>query len=108
MSRAFDTTVRSSYGATEFLPMAWECARGQLHANTDWLILEPVDAAYRPVPLGEQSHTVLLTNLANTVQPLIRYDLGDQVTLQAGPCGCGSPLPVMRVQGRQDDASSCP
>lgn len=108
VSRAFDTTVRSSYGATEFLPMAWECARGQLHANTDWLILEPVDAAYRPVPLGEQSHTVLLTNLANTVQPVLRYDLGDRVRISPRDCACGSRLPVIEVSGRSDDTFRVP
>ncbi len=46
----------------------------------------------------------VLTNLANTVQPLIRYDLGDQVTMQTERCMCGSPLPVIEVQGRQDAA----
>ena len=97
-------TVRNSYGASEFLAMGWECGDGHLHINADWVILEPVDEHQRPVPPGQPSCSVLLTNLANTVQPLIRYDLGDQVTLQAGPCGCGSPLPVIRVQGRQDDA----
>ena len=35
---------------------------------------------------GVRSHTVLLTNLANLVQPLIRYDLGDSVTLLEGWC----------------------
>jgi phenylacetate-coenzyme A ligase PaaK-like adenylate-forming protein len=46
----------------------------------------------------------LLTHLANTVQPLIRYDLGDQITLAAQPCSCGSPLPVIAVRGRQDES----
>ena len=46
---------------------------------------------------------MLLTNLANTVQPLIRYELGDHVTVHAEPCACGSPLPVIEVCGRQDD-----
>lgn len=75
-----------------------------MHLNADWVILEPVDRQYRPVPQGTCPHTVLLTNLANHVQPLIRYDLGDQVTFAAGPCTCGSPLPVIDVQGRHDDA----
>ena len=96
--------VRNSYGASEFFTMGWECAHGHMHLNADWVILEPVDEHHRPVPAGQPSCSVLLTNLANTVQPLIRYDLGDQVTLQAGRCGCGSPLPVIRLQGRQDDA----
>jgi phenylacetate-coenzyme A ligase PaaK-like adenylate-forming protein len=38
------------------------------------------------------------------VQPLIRYDLGDQVTIHTERCGCGSVLPVIDVQGRRDDA----
>lgn len=96
--------VRNSYGASEFLAMGWECTEGRMHLNTDWVILEPVDRQHRPVPAGTRSHTVLLTNLANHVQPLIRYDLGDQVTFAAERCSCGSPLPVIDVQGRHDDA----
>jgi phenylacetate-CoA ligase len=45
----------------------------------------------------------LLTNLANHVQPLIRYDLGDQLTVHAEACACGSPLPLIEVRGRRDD-----
>lgn len=95
--------VAQSYGASEFLAMAGECAAGRLHLNDDWLILEPVDASYRPVPPGTPGTTTLLTNLANHVQPLIRYELGDRVCLPAGPCTCGSPLPTIEVQGRADD-----
>jgi phenylacetate-coenzyme A ligase PaaK-like adenylate-forming protein len=71
--------------------------------NSDWVILEPVDKNFRPAPPGEPSHTVLLTNLANRVQPLIRYDLGDSVLVRAEPCPCGSALPAIRVIGRLDD-----
>ena len=96
--------VRNSYGASEFLAMGWECAEGRMHLNADWVILEPVDRQHRPVPAGTRSHTVLLTNLSNHVQPLIRYDLGDEVTFAADACACGSPLPVIDVAGRHDDA----
>ena len=95
--------VRNSYGASEFLAMGWECAHGQLHVNADWVILEPVDEHFRPVPAGQPSSSVLLTNLANQVQPLVRYDLGDQVSLHSERCSCGSPLPVLKVQGRRDE-----
>lgn len=71
------------------------------HVNADWAILEVVDEAGRPVPPGEFGHKVLLTNLANTTQPLIRYEIGDRVKMAAGPCGCGSRLPrIESVQGR--------
>lgn len=103
IARHLGGAVRNSYGASEFLAMAWECAHGQLHVNADWVVLEPVDEKFQPVPAGQPSASVLLTNLANHVQPLVRYDLGDQVTLPAGRCSCGSPLPVLQVQGRHDE-----
>lgn len=95
--------LRNSYGASEFLAMGWECAHGRMHLNADWVILEPVDEHHRPVPPGVSPHAVLLTNLANTLQPLIRYELCDHVTVLAERCPCGSPLPVIEVSGRQDD-----
>ena len=103
VTQAFGAELRNSYGASEFLPMGWECAEGRMHLNTDWVLLEPVDERLRPVPAGEVSHSVLLTNLANRVQPLIRYVLGDRMRIATAPCGCGSPLPTMDVVGRHDD-----
>jgi phenylacetate-coenzyme A ligase PaaK-like adenylate-forming protein len=104
----FGCAVRSSYGASEFLPIAWECEHLNLHVNSDWVILEPVDAQRRPVAQGTRSHSVLLTNLANRVQPLIRYDLGDAVTLHDRPCACGSAFPAISVEGRCDDTLVMP
>ena len=37
------------------------------------------------------------------MQPIIRYDLGDSVTVVAEPCTCGSLLAVIRVEGRSGD-----
>jgi phenylacetate-coenzyme A ligase PaaK-like adenylate-forming protein len=83
--------------------MAFSCPHGWLHLNSDWAVLEAVDENLRPTPRGEPSHTVLLTNLANRVQPIIRYDLGDSVLERPDSCPCGSPLPAIRVVGRRDD-----
>jgi len=104
VQQVFGCSMRNSYGASEFLTIGWECDQGRMHANSDWVILEPVDEHHRPVPPGQPSCSTLLTNLANQVQPLIRYDLGDQTTLSQEPCACGSPLPTIDVQGRRDDA----
>ena len=100
--------LRNSYGASEFLPIAWECGHGRLHVNADWVILEPVDAQHRPVPAGTLSHTTLLTNLANHLQPLIRFDIGDRIALGGLACACGSALPVVQVEGRTDDVLMLP
>ena len=100
---AFSCPVRETYAASEFMGIAYSCDHGRLHMNSDWVILEPVDAAYQPVPPGQASQTVLLTNLANLVQPIIRYDLGDCITVDASPCPCGNPMPAILVEGRRDD-----
>jgi phenylacetate-coenzyme A ligase PaaK-like adenylate-forming protein len=100
---AFDAVAVNEYGASECMSIAFSCPHRSLHVNADWVLLEPVDSDYRPVPPGERSHTVLLTNLANVVQPIIRYDLGDSITVTDRPCRCGSALPVILAEGRCDD-----
>ena len=104
LEQTLGCAVRNSYGASEFLAIGWECSHGRMHVNADWVILEPVDEQHRPVPPGQASDRILLTNLANHVQPLIRYELDDQITEQPGRCSCGSPLPVIEVQGRRDES----
>jgi len=108
IAETFGCAVVNSYGASEFLALACECRCGRMHLNGDWAILEAGDDAGQPVPDGVPGSTTLLTNLANHVQPIIRYDLGDRVTLQAQTCACGSPLPVIEVQGRSDDTLRLP
>ena len=85
------------------MPLTIPCVLGRFHVNADWMILEPVDADRRPVPAGTPSATTLITNLANHVQPIIRYELGDSVTFSADRCPCGSPLPVVTVVNRSND-----
>ena len=106
--RAIDTAfaglrVVQGYAASEVPGLAIRCDEGSFHVNTDWYLFEPVDERYQPVPAGTTSHTVLVTNLANRVQPLIRYDLGDRVEVATAPCPCGSVLPAVTVEGRTND-----
>lgn len=107
IERAFGCPVRQTYLASE-APLAFECAHGWLHANADWVIVEPVDEAQRPTPPGHASRSVLITNLANRVQPFLRYDLGDSVLASPEPCACGNPLPAIRVEGRTDQILAFP
>ncbi|SFV22831.1 phenylacetate--CoA ligase family protein [Micrococcus terreus] len=103
IAEAFGATVRHSYAATECPFLSYSCAQGWLHVNSDWVLLEPVDADHAPVPAGQPSHTVLVSNLANRVQPILRNDLGDSVLVRPDPCPCANPLPALRVQGRTAD-----
>ena len=103
LENTFGCRVMNEYGASECLSIAFGCAQHWLHVNADWVIVEPVDSDYGPTPLGKTSRTVLITNLANRVQPIIRYDLGDAVVANPERCACGNPLPAIRVEGRRDD-----
>lgn len=103
LGSVFQARVLDLYGGTEATAMTFECEEGQFHVNTDWIIFEPVDEYYQPVPPGKQSHSVLITNLANRIQPLIRYELTDRVIMSPEPCKFGRPFPVVQVEGRKDD-----
>jgi phenylacetate-CoA ligase len=93
--------ILDPYGCTECLVLSFECSHGRKHVNEDWVILEAVDKAMQPVPDDTLSATVLLTVLANEVQPFIRYDLGDCVRFHTDPCPCGSPFRSFQVEGRE-------
>ena len=106
IKKTFGCPVQDYYGAAEAAGVSYDCEYRWLHLNADWFVLEPVDENYEPVPPGEVSHTVLLTNLANRVQPIIRYDLGDRISLKPERCPCGSPLPALWVEGRRNELIS--
>ena len=103
IAKVFGAKVGNTYAATECTFLSHGCSHGWLHVNSDWVMVEPVDDQHRPVAPGVQSHTVLISNLANRVQPVIRYDLGDSVLERPDACPCGNPLPAIRVQGRAAD-----
>jgi phenylacetate-coenzyme A ligase PaaK-like adenylate-forming protein len=108
IARVFRAKIGNVWGSTEIAGAAYSCDQGWLHVIGDWVIIEPVDADYRPTPPGEQSHTVLVSNLANRLQPILRYDLGDRILARPDPCPCGNPLPAIRVQGRSADVLTLP
>ncbi|MCD6679318.1 MAG: AMP-binding protein [Burkholderiaceae bacterium] len=103
IEQTFGCPVVEDYGASECMNIAHSCGSHRLHLNDAWVVLEPVDERMNPVSPGEPSFTVLVTNLANQVQPIVRYDLGDSVTIGAEPCDCGDERPTLQVSGRADD-----
>lgn len=103
IQKAFGVPPRNNYGCSEGGVMGYECNHGEMHINADWIIFEPVDANHNPVPAGQLSNRTLITNLANRVMPIIRYELGDRVTLLPKKCDCGITLPLIKVEGRTDE-----
>jgi phenylacetate-coenzyme A ligase PaaK-like adenylate-forming protein len=108
ITTAFGGAVSNYYGSSEAVGLTFECKQHHLHVNSDWYILELVDEDNQPVPPDQLSHAVLVTNLANRVQPIIRYKMGDRVAISPHSCPCGSPFPVIHVIGRTDDILTFP
>jgi phenylacetate-CoA ligase len=106
VEQAFGVPVMDHYGAGECLFLSDGCPAGSgMHINADWVIVEVLDEDYCLVPPGQPGRKILITNLANGIQPFIRYELGDVLTMADRPCGCGSRLPLIaRVDGRTEDA----
>jgi phenylacetate-CoA ligase len=68
---------------------------------SDLCIVELVDDADRPIPAGGRSAKVLVTNLYNHVQPLIRYVLKDSFVRERETNHSGHLRAT--VEGRSDD-----
>lgn len=98
LEREFRAPVYNNYGSREFGGLAMEClARRGLHLNEGCYLFE-----YRPV--AEGLHSLLVTDLHNRAQPLVRYEIGDLVRLteERCPCGRGHAL-IAHVEGRTFD-----
>ena len=96
--------VIDSYAATESASIASTCAQGGWHLYEDFVIAEPVDDEYRPVPVGRTGRRLLVTPLFSRTLPLIRYELTDSVRLSSRICTCGRPFALLgSVEGRTED-----
>jgi phenylacetate-CoA ligase len=105
LEQMFGAHVTDEYAMGECMALSSGCTMGRgAHINSDLAILEVVDENDQPVPPGTEGSKVLLTNLYNRVQPIIRYEIDDRVTMSAKPCACGSILPhIERISGRSKD-----
>lgn len=89
--RAFGRRIVSEYGAAEAGLIAFECPAGSMHVNIEDVVLEVLEDG-----------SAVVTNLASHSFPIVRYHLGDAVTLSKVPCSCGRNHPVLQeVMGRR-------
>jgi phenylacetate-CoA ligase len=80
ISQAFKVPIYNTFATTEGLVGSSGPDDLAITLGTDGCIVELVDVAGRPVPPGTPSAKVLVTNLYNHLQPLIRYELNDSFT----------------------------
>ncbi|GAB6066961.1 phenylacetate--CoA ligase family protein [Methylothermus subterraneus] len=103
IGRVFSAPVAREYGARDAGLIALESPAGQLLVNSEWVLVELLDAEGQPVKSGKMGE-VVVTNLASEVQPFIRYRTGDFARFSAEPCHSGRGLEVLQeVCGRSTD-----
>lgn len=98
----FCAPCRDEYGCSEVGSIAHECTQGRMHIMADNLIAEVLreDQTVAQFGFGE----LLITDLTNTLTPVIRYRVGDYCDIQPSNCSCGLTFPlVSRILGRVED-----
>lgn len=107
--KAFGAPVCDEYGSCECRWIACQCEECKgLHVNVEHVHVEFVDENDQPVPKGEYGRT-LITNLEDTVFPLIRYENNDRGRWLKEPCACGRSLPCIdSVKGREVESFVLP
>ncbi len=101
ITTAFGVPVIDMFASTEGLVGHGDPGGSVLTFATDMCVVELVDAENRPLADGAASTKVLVTNLSNLTQPLIRYELTDRFVRYPSLPGSGHLR--AEVEGRADD-----
>lgn len=98
--RVWGVPLIDAYSSAEASLMALQCPDSELyHVMSEHVILEILDENDQICGPGETGR-VMVTDLHNFLQPIIRYETGDMAE-PTEPCSCGRGLPsVKRVFGR--------
>jgi phenylacetate-CoA ligase len=103
IARAFGCRVANGYGGRDAGFIAHECPAGSMHITAEDIIVEIVDGQGRSQPPGVAGE-IVVTHLATTSFPFVRYRTGDVGVLDSETCSCGRGLPLIReIQGRTTD-----
>lgn len=104
IEKAWQCKLYDTYGAVEACFFASECEYGRLHLSPDIGIYEIIDSEGNPCPPGVVGEAIC-TGLHNSLQPLIRYRIGDAAAWSVETqCPCGRHMPVLQgVEGRIED-----
>lgn len=104
IEQIFEAKVFNYYGNTELCANVLECEKGELHLKPEYSYVEILDRDGHPCTNG-QTGRLVCTNYGNTAFPLVRYDIGDVVTVsenQESRCGRSGIL-LDRILGRIED-----
>ncbi len=97
ITETFKSDVADLYGVTEQCGMISECEKHSYHVDMEYGIIEflPIEG------MPDNIRQVVCTGFTNYAMPLIRYRLGDIVTISNEKCSCGRESPVVKkIDGR--------
>ncbi|GGE05116.1 phenylacetate--CoA ligase family protein [Psychroflexus salis] len=98
----FNTKMFDQYASSEGAPFIFECEKRNLHLELQSGVFEVLDDNDLPVYSGR----LIVTSFTTHGTPLIRYDIGDRITLEDENkvCDCGNNNPMVKeILGRIDD-----
>lgn len=96
----FGCPILNNYCSTEGGEVAMTHLGPELYINEDFVIVEPVDKDHKVIRNGEEfSSGILITDLTNYVQPIIRYYMNDSVRILKSP-RADFDFPVLEIDGR--------
>lgn len=102
ISEVLGCKLVDQYASSEGAPFILECGAGHLHIHPLTGIFEVVNDDLNPAQSGQ----MLVTSFTTHGTPLIRYRIGDSITLadNSKKCDCGSIFPLVeRIEGRTND-----
>ena len=103
ISAAFGCPVANGYGSRDAGFIAHQCPSGGMHLTAEDVIVEIVDDKGQVQPPGVPGE-IVVTHLATSDFPFIRYRTGDFAALGEDSCPCGRGLPLLTdIQGRSTD-----
>ncbi|WP_048510256.1 phenylacetate--CoA ligase family protein [Chryseobacterium sp. FH2] len=102
IEKFFKTKLYNQYASSEGAPFIIECKEGNLHLELQSGVFEVLDENDQPAKSGR----LIVTSFTTAATPLIRYDIGDSITLEEADkkCSCGNNNPLVKeILGRIDD-----
>ncbi|MBN9483470.1 MAG: hypothetical protein BGO70_13390 [Bacteroidetes bacterium 43-93] len=101
--KVYGCKTYDGWSGVEACGLVSECEHGGLHISPDVGLIELLDKEGNAVSPGEQGE-VVCTGFLNYDQPLIRYRIGDYMTLSTRSCTCGRIMPLIEeITGRIED-----
>jgi phenylacetate-CoA ligase len=103
ISKVFGAPVANGYGGRDAGFIAHECPHGGMHLSFEDIIVEIISPEDQVLPEG-QAGEIVVTHLATSEFPFVRYRTGDIGTLSSARCSCGRSLPLLQsIEGRSTD-----